>query len=100
MLANISKTPDGIKFDIRVIPKSSRNELSLMEDGTIKVKINAPPVDGKANAACIKLFSGILNVSKSKIQIVTGLKSKTKQVEVTGNSDVLCKNLIDSLKSE
>ncbi len=100
MLAKVSKTAEGIKFAVRVIPKSSKNMLSLMEDGTIKLKINAPPVDGKANAACIKLLSDVLDLAKSKVKIVSGLKSKTKQVEAIGDADLLYKKLIDSLQPE
>ncbi|MEW5822420.1 MAG: DUF167 domain-containing protein [Cyanobacteriota bacterium] len=100
MSAKITKTLKGIKFSIRVVPKSSKNQLSLNEDGTIKLKINAPPVDGKANDACIKFLSNILEVNKSDISITSGLKSKTKILEVLGDSNVLYDKILTSLEKE
>lgn len=100
MSAKITKTLKGIKFSIRVVPKSSKNQLSLNEDSTIKLKINAPPVDGKANDACIKFLSNILGVNKSDISITSGLKSKTKILEVLGDSNVLYDKILTSLEKD
>lgn len=68
---------------IRVLPRSSRNEVvGEMADGTIKVKLTAPPVDGKANEALIKLLSDHFDVSKNKITIIKGLTNKNKTIEI------------------
>lgn len=96
----VSKTSTGIKFSIRVIPKSSVNSLSEMDEGIVKVKITAPPVEGKANVACIKYLADVLGVAKSSVNIVSGLKSKTKLIEVTGDSELLCDRLIRMLQDE
>ena len=72
-----------MKIKIRVLPRSSRNEVvGEMADGTLKVKLTAPPIDGKANEALIKLLADYLDVSKSKIKIVAGATSKNKTVEI------------------
>lgn len=69
-------------LNIRVLPRSSRNEIvGQMADGTLKVKLTAPPVDGKANEALIELLSEEYHVSKSKITIVKGLTSKNKTIK-------------------
>lgn len=71
------------KIKIKVIPRSSRNEIvGAMSDGTLKIKLTAPPVDGKANEALIKLLSDHYNIPKSKIKIVSGLTSKNKTIEI------------------
>ena len=68
---------------IRVLPRSSRNEVvGEMTDGTLKVKLTAPPVDGKANEALIKLLSDHFGVSKNKITIIKGLTNKNKTIEI------------------
>ena len=68
---------------IKVLPRSSRNEVvGKMADSVIKVKLTAPPVDGKANEALIELLAENFNVSKNKIKIVRGLTSKNKVVEI------------------
>ncbi|MGD9580588.1 MAG: DUF167 domain-containing protein [Vampirovibrionia bacterium] len=89
MSAKITKLDSGIRFNIRVVPKSSHNNLSVMDEGVVKLKINAPPVDGKANQACVKFLASVFSVSKSQVNIVTGLKSKTKIVEIFGNPEEL-----------
>jgi uncharacterized protein (TIGR00251 family) len=96
----ITKTSNGIKFAIRVVPKSSKNVVSLTEDGTIKVKINAPPVDGKANEACIKFLAKLLEVPKSKVSITSGLKAKTKILEASGDPDTLTEKLLQSVQKD
>ena len=68
-----------------------------MDEGVVKLKINAPPIDGKANMACIKFLSDIFNVSKSQISIVSGDKSKTKVIEVLGDPEILAKILSELL---
>ncbi len=68
---------------VRVLPRSSKNEIvGILADGTIKVKLTAAPVDGKANEALIELLSDYYAVPKNKIIIRGGLRSKNKIVEI------------------
>lgn len=70
-------------LDIHVLPRSSRNEVvGEMTDGSLKVKLTAAPVDGKANEALIELLSEHFNVPKNKIAIRKGLRGKNKMVEI------------------
>ncbi len=71
------------KIKIRVLPRSSKNEVvGEMADGTLKVKLTAPPVDGKANDSLIKLLSEYFDKPKNKIKIATGMTSKNKIIEI------------------
>ena len=71
------------KLNIRVLPRSSKNEvIGQMADGTLKVKLTAPPVDGAANEALIELLAEYFDTSKQKIKIVRGMTSKNKIVEI------------------
>ncbi len=72
-------------LDISVSPKSSKSEI-VMGNGIIKVYLNSPPVDGKANAECLRLFSKRLKISKSRIAIVKGEKGKKKRIVIHGMS--------------
>lgn len=70
---------------MRVIPRAKRNGIAeIMEDGTIKIRVTAPPVEGKANRALINYLADILNVAKSKINIVQGESNRNKVIEVIG----------------
>ena len=71
------------KIKIRVLPRSSRNEIvGEMSDGTLKIKLTAAPVDGAANDALIKLLAKHFNKPKNKIKIAAGTKSKNKVIEI------------------
>lgn len=71
------------KIKIRVLPRSSKNEvIGEMADGTLKVKLTAPPVDGKANDSLIKLLADYFDKPKHKIKIAAGATSKNKTIEI------------------
>jgi uncharacterized protein (TIGR00251 family) len=72
-----------VEFRVKVIPKSSKNELAgYLPDGTWKVKIAAAPEKGKANRALCDFLADHLGVPKSKVHIVTGEKSQLKRIRV------------------
>jgi uncharacterized protein (TIGR00251 family) len=72
-----------MQINIRVLPRSSKNEVvGQMADGSLKVKLTAPPVDGAANKALTEILSEYFDVPKSKIKIVRGLTNKNKIVEI------------------
>jgi uncharacterized protein (TIGR00251 family) len=72
-------------IDITVTPKSSKS-LIVLEEGRVKVKLNSPPVDGKANEECIRLFAKALGLPKSTISIIKGEKGRQKLISVDGFS--------------
>ena len=78
----IRETKKGLTFDIHVTPHASRAEIVSIRDGALKVRVTAPPVEGAANEACIKLLAGELGLKKSQIEISSGMKSRTKTVMV------------------
>lgn len=71
-----------MKIAVRVIPSSSRNQITKQEDGSYKIKLTAAPVDGAANKKLIELLSKEWNVATSQIRIVRGATSKNKIVEI------------------
>lgn len=73
-------------FDIMVTPKSSRSEVKVADEGLIKVYLNSPPVDGKANSECISLIAKKLKIAKSNISIDKGDHGRKKRISVSGLS--------------
>ena len=69
-------------INIKVIPRSKSNSIEKDGDGNYKVKLNAPPVEGKANAALIKFLAEYFKIKKSQIKIIGGEKSRNKIVEI------------------
>ncbi len=73
----------GSALAIRVTPRSSRNEISeILSDGTVKIRLTAPPAEGKANQALIEFLADILDVPRSRIEIVAGTSGKDKLVSI------------------
>jgi len=71
---------------LHVKPRASRDEIGGEHDGALKVAVTAPPVDGKANAAVIKLLAKAFGVSKWSIEILGGTNSRRKRVAIDGIS--------------
>ena len=70
---------------IRVSPNAGRNEIvETMTDGIIKIKLKAPPVDGKANTELIKFLSKEWKIPKTNITITKGQTSKNKTIIIEG----------------
>ena len=81
------QTDVSATLSVRIQPRSSKNGVTRMEDGTLKIRLTAPPVDGAANEALVKFLSEALSVSKSQVEIVTGHTSREKRVKISGMSE-------------
>lgn len=75
---------NGVTIDVLIQPKSSRDEITGVHGDRLKIKLTAPPVDGKANAALIAFLATTLGISKSAISIVRGETSRQKRIRITG----------------
>jgi uncharacterized protein (TIGR00251 family) len=75
----------GTAITVKIIPRAKRNEVAgVMEDGSIRIRITAPPVGGAANQALVEFLSELLNIHKSQIEIVAGLTSERKLISLVG----------------
>ena len=73
----------GAALTVRVTPRASRNEITeIMDNGTVKIRLTAPPVDGKANEALVGFLASVLGTNPSKIDIVAGVSSREKLITV------------------
>ena len=69
---------------VRIQPRASKNSVVRMDDGSLKIRLTAPPVDGAANEALVDFLSRTLDLSKSSIEIVSGHTSREKRVKISG----------------
>jgi uncharacterized protein (TIGR00251 family) len=83
MLA-IHETADGVSFAIKARPRAKNNALTGELGNTLKVSLTAPPVEGRANQACIEFFAKLLKVPKSSVTIASGQTSRNKVIRVAG----------------
>ncbi len=75
------------RIEAKVIPGSSRTEITGWLGKSLKIKVSAPPEKGKANQAVIKLLSELLALSEDSITIVSGASSQKKLIEIKGISE-------------
>jgi len=76
----VKKNTKGILLKVFIQPKSSKNMITGVHGDAIKVKLTAPPVNGAANKMCIKYLANILNIPKSKFEIISGHTSRIKHL--------------------
>jgi uncharacterized protein len=84
-------------LNVYVQPGAKKNEIIGLHDGALKVKIQAPPEDGRANEALIDFFSEILEIPARQISLVSGHKSRNKKLAVEAPSETL-KTFADTWK--
>ena len=85
MLA-IHETPEGVTFAVKVHPRAKKNAITGELGDALKVSLTAPPIDGKANQACIEFFAKLLQVPRSSVTIASGQSSRQKVIRVIGLS--------------
>ncbi len=73
-----------VRIRVRVQPRASRTEVTGEHDGALRIRVAAPPVEGEANEALVRFLSKRLRVAASRVTVVSGSASRTKQVEVEG----------------
>ena len=78
--------PAGVTLSVRIQPRASKNEAVRLENGGLKIRLTAPPVDGAANEALVKFLADRFSVAKSQVEIVSGHTSRDKIVRVNGVS--------------
>jgi len=69
---------------VRVVPRSSKEGVAGFEGGVVRIRLNAPPVEGKANEALVRFLAKAVGVPRNRITLVTGERGRSKVVRVAG----------------
>ena len=83
-MITIADSSAGVMFAVKVHPRAKKNTITGEVGATLKVSLTAPPVDGKANAACIEFFAKLLKVPRASVTIASGERGRNKVVLVVG----------------
>jgi uncharacterized protein (TIGR00251 family) len=81
MLA-IHESDDGVSFAVKVHPRAKKNAITGELGDALKVSLTAPPIEGRANEACIEFFAKLLKVPRSSVTIASGQGSRNKVIRV------------------
>jgi uncharacterized protein (TIGR00251 family) len=80
----IEQSAGTVTFAIKVHPRAKKNVITGQLGDALKLSLTAPPVDGRANLACIEFFAKLLKVPQSSVTIASGQGSRNKVVRVAG----------------
>jgi len=82
----IHETAGGATLAVKVHPRAKKNAITGEVGDALRLALTAPPVDGRANQACIEFFANLLDVPRSSVTIASGETSRNKVIRVAGLS--------------
>ncbi len=90
----------GATLALRITPRASKNEITeILSDGTVKIRLSAPPVEGKANEALLKFLAETLDVPVSHLEIVSGAGGRNKLVSVIDmDAEILHRKIAEHIR--
>jgi uncharacterized protein (TIGR00251 family) len=77
---------NGVNFAVKVHPRAKKNAITGELGDALKVSLTTPPVEGRANEACIEFFAKLLKLPRSSVTIASGQNSRNKVIRVAGLS--------------
>ena len=80
----IRDTPAGATFSVKVHPRAKKNAIAGEVGEALKLALTAPPVEGKANEACVRFLAEFLQVARASVTIAAGESSRNKVIRVHG----------------
>lgn len=80
----ISESAGAITLAVKVHPRAKKNAITGQVGDALKLSLTTPPVEGRANEACIEFFAKLLKVPRSSVTIASGQSSRNKVIRVTG----------------
>ena len=80
----VEERPGSARFRVKVQARARRKEIGGVHDGALRVRVTAPPREGRANRAVIELLAECLRLPKSSVKIAGGERSPLKTIEVAG----------------
>jgi len=82
----IHDSSGGVTFSVKVHPRAKKNVITGKIGDALKLSLTAPPLEGRANQACIEFFAKLLKVHRSSVTIASGQTSRQKVIRVSGLS--------------
>lgn len=93
-MIEIEERGESVRFRVRAQPRASRDEVAGEHDGAVRIRVAAPPVEGKANQAMIEFLAGVFGVPRSAVRILSGATGRSKLVEVDGTDAETARRLL------
>ena len=95
----LSARGDGVLLRLSIVPNARRTEVDGLHDGALRVRLAAPPIDGRANEALVAWLAKSLGVARRDVELLRGESSRRKQVAVAVSFDAAARWLGEALKA-
>ena len=95
----LSTSGDGVLLQLSVIPNARRTEVDGLHDGALRVRLAAPPIDGRANEALVAWLAKALGVPKRDVELLRGESGRRKQVAIAVSFDAAARWLAEVLQT-
>jgi uncharacterized protein len=83
-MLDLQERNEGVILLVRVQPRASKDEIAGVIDGALKVRLQAPALEDRANLALCEYLAGLLKTPKSAVRILSGGRSRIKRIEIRG----------------
>jgi uncharacterized protein (TIGR00251 family) len=93
-LLEVTRTEDGVVFTVRVQPRASRDEVSGVINGAMKVRLQAPALEDRANEALCEFLAWLLKTPKSAVRILSGDRNRIKRIAIRGVTETEVRGLL------
>ena len=84
---------DGCVLTVKACPRANRTEIAGVDADWLRIRIQAPPVDGKANAELVRFFAEQFGLPKRSVEILSGDAGRLKRVKLHGIAEQVCRGL-------
>jgi uncharacterized protein (TIGR00251 family) len=95
-MVRVTEKDGAVWVSVRVQPRASRDEIAGVHGDALKLRLTAPPVEGAANAACIRFFAQLLGISQKQVTIASGQTARNKVVRIADISRALFERAIEN----
>lgn len=85
-MLEIQEREGGVVFEARVQPRASKDEVAGVHGGALKIRLQAPAVENRANEALIELLAGLLKRPRAAVRILSGERGRTKRIAIDGTT--------------
>lgn len=93
-MISIRETHGGVSFAVKVHPRARKNAITGTVGDAIKLALNAPPLDGRANQAVVEFFAEFFEIPRSSVTIASGQSSRNKIVHLNGINAAQMRNFL------
>ena len=99
-MLRLARSGDRLLFSVRVMPRAASGLIGGERDGALVVRVTAPPVDGAANTAVVRIVARALGLPPSHVRIVSGALARTKVLSVPLGSEATLARLVAGVSAD